>query len=328
MAATFPLPRRPLGRSGLQVSQIALGCSGFWGNRRFAEAEAERIVRRALERGVNLFDTGHNYSAFNAEPRLGRILQRAFASHPRDGLVISSKGGTLTGQAGVSGAEQRDFSPEAIERSCAASLRNLQCDHLDIFQLHGIGLEQINDELLGALARMRRNGMFRLLGINTHTGATMQHLVDHPTLFDVALIDYNALQQDREPLITAMHDAGIGVLAGTVLAQGHLLPARPRVPRLADAWYLARAWLKPSSRQLMRSARGMQRAVAAVHSQTPAQTAFAYVLQHPGIASGVLGTTRVRNLEQILDTRVDALQPDERARLVAAFLRGGRSPSQ
>lgn len=321
------LPLRPLGRSGLLVSQIALGCSGFWGNRRFAEADAERIVRRALERGVNLFDTGHNYSAFNAEPRLGRILQRAFASHPRDGLVISSKGGTLTGQAGVSGAEQRDFSPEAIERSCAASLRNLHCDHLDVFQLHGIGLEQITDELLGALQRMRRNGMFSLLGINTHTAATMQYLVAHPDMFDVALIDYNVLQQDREPLIAAMHAAGIGVLAGTVLAQGHLLPARPRLPRLADAWYLARAWLKPSSRQLMRSARDMQRAVATVRSQTPAQTAFAYVLQNPAIASGVLGTTRVGNLEQILDTRVDALQPDERARLVAAF-QPDASPSQ
>jgi len=76
------IPTRPLGRSGLQVSQVALGCSGFWGNHRFAEGQAERIVRRALERGVNLFDTGHNYSAFNAEPRLGRILQRAYASHP------------------------------------------------------------------------------------------------------------------------------------------------------------------------------------------------------------------------------------------------------
>ncbi|MEG2805507.1 aldo/keto reductase [Stenotrophomonas sp.] len=318
MTATA-VPRRPLGDSGLWVSQIALGCSGFWGHRRFAEAEAERIVRHALERGVNLFDTGHNYSGFNAEPRLGRILQRAFAAHPRDGLVISSKAGTLTGQAGVSGAEQRDFSPDNIERSCAASLRNLQCDHLDIFQLHGIGVPQITDELLTALDRMRRNGMFRLLGINTHTAETMRFMADRPGAFQVALIDYNALQQDREPLIQAMHAAGIGVLAGTVLAQGHLLPARPRLPRLADAWYLARAWLKPSSRALMRSARAMQRAVATVHSQTPAQTAFAYVLQNPAIASGVLGTTRVANLEQILQTHVAALQPDERARLVAAF---------
>jgi hypothetical protein len=123
MPAHTAIPTRPLGRSGLQVSQVALGCSGFWGNHRFAESAAERIVRRALERGVNLFDTGHNYSAFNAEPRLGRILQRAYASHPRDGLVISSKAGTLTGQAGISGAEHRDFSPANIERSCAASLR-------------------------------------------------------------------------------------------------------------------------------------------------------------------------------------------------------------
>ncbi len=319
MSGLSSVPLRPLGRSGLQVSQIALGCSGFWGNRRFAEAQAERIVRRALERGVNLFDTGHNYSAFHAEPRLGRILQRAFAAHPRDGLVISSKAGTLTGQAGVSGAEQRDFSPANIERSCAASLRNLQCGHLDIFQLHGIGVPQITDELLTALDRMRRNGMFKLLGINTHTEETMQFMAARPGVFDVALIDYNALQQDREPVIAAMHAAGIGVLAGTVLAQGHLLPARPRVPRLADAWYLARAWLKPSSRQLMRSARSLQRAIAGVQSQTPAQTAFAYVLQNPAIASGVLGTTRIGNLEQILDTRVDALQADERARLVAAF---------
>lgn len=328
MSPHAPIAQRPLGRSGLQVSEIALGCSGFWGHRRFAEDQAERIVRRALERGVTLFDTGHNYSGFNAEPRLGRILQRAFASHLRDDLVISSKAGTLTGQAGIGGVEQRDFSPQNIERSCAASLRNLHCDHLDIFQLHGIGLHELSDELRSALERMRRNGMFRLLGINTHTGTIMQHIADHPDLFDVALIDYNVLQQDREPLIAAMHAAGIGVLAGTVLAQGHLLPAQARVPRLADAWYLARAWLKPSSRQLMRSARHLQRAVAGVASQTPAQTAFAYVLQNDGIASGVLGTTRVDNLEQILDTRVDALQPDERARLVAAFRQAGSSPSQ
>jgi aryl-alcohol dehydrogenase-like predicted oxidoreductase len=71
----------------------------------------------------------------------------------------------------------------------------------------------------------------------------------------------------------------------------------------------------------------MQRAVATVRSQTPAQTAFAYVLQNPAIASGVLGTTRIGNLAQVLDTRVDALQADERARLVAAF-QSGRSPSQ
>ena len=326
-ALPLPQQRRPLGRTGLQVSPVGLGCSGFWGHRRFPEQEAARVVAHALERGVNLLDTGHNYAGFHAEPRLGRILRPLLGRFPRHSLVISSKGGTLTGQAGVSGAEQRDFSPAAITASCEASLRNLGLDYLDIYQLHGIGAGEISDDLVHALQQLRQRGLVRSVGINTHTAATLAWMVAHPDTFDVVLLDYNVLQQDREPLIDALHAAGIGVLAGTVLAQGHLLPPRLRLPRLADGWYLARAWLKPSSRQLMRSARRMRHAVAAVTSQAPAQTAFAYVLQHPGIASTVLGSTRVAGLEQVLRTDPTALTPTERSRLVAAFGDGHGSPS-
>ncbi|MEN0038541.1 MAG: aldo/keto reductase [Cellvibrio sp.] len=321
------VPRRQLGRTGLAVSHIGLGCSGFWGNRRFPEVEAEKIVRRALERGVNFFDTGINYSGYHAEPRLGRILQRAFSQWPRENLIISSKAGTVTGQAGIHG-EARDFSPAHIEQCCAQSLRNLHCDYLDIFQLHGIGEHQLTDELFTALEQMRRAGMFRFLGINTHSRSTMQHLAKHPGLFDVALIDYSALQQDREPVISAMHDAGIGVLAGTVLAQGHLSTNRMlQLKRTADIWYLARALFKPSSRKLMLGAAAMRNTIARIHSQAPAQTAFAYVLQNPAVASCILGTTQLDNLELILDTRIDALQKEERERIIETFGDGEASPS-
>lgn len=330
MASDLPLARqrRTLGRTGLLVSPIGLGCSGFWGHRRFAEDAAAAVVERALEGGVNLLDTGHNYSGFHAEPRLGRILRPLLARYPRERLVVSSKGGTLTGQAGISGAEQRDFSPAAITASCEASLRNLGLDYLDVYQLHGIGVHEINDDLLSALQRLRERGLIRSTGINTHSASTLRWMIDNPDAFDVVLLDYNALQQDREPLIDQLHAVGIGVLAGTVLAQGHLLPARPRLPRLADGWYLARAWLKPSSRQLMRSARQMRRALAAIHSQRPAQTAFAYTLGHPGVASGILGTTRTGSLDEVLATRLDALTAAERQQLVAAFGDGRGSPSQ
>ncbi len=147
--------------------------------------------------------------------------------------------------------------------------------------MHGASEHDINDDLLAALQRLRERGLIRHTGINTHSASTLRWMIAHPDAFDVVLLDYNALQQDREPLIDQLQAVGIGVLAGTVLAQGHLLPARPRLPRLADGWYLARAWLKPSSRQLMRSARQMRRAVAAIRSQRPAQTAFAYALGHP-----------------------------------------------
>lgn len=327
MSSDLPRQRRPLGRTGLQVSPVGLGCSGFWGHRRFAESDAARVVTHALERGVNLLDTGHNYSGFNAEPRLGRILRPLLKRFGRQALVISSKGGTLTGQAGLSGVEQRDFSPAAITASCEASLRNLGTEYLDVYQLHGIAGHEVTDELLHALQQLRRRGLVGHLGINTHSAQTLRWLLANPHAFDVVLLDYNVLQQDREPLIAQLHAAGIGVLAGTVLAQGHLLPARPRVPRLADAWYLARAWLKPSSRRLMRHARAMRREIAAITSQPPARTAFAYVLQHPGVAAGILGTTRVASLEQVLGTDPDLLGTAERARLVAAFGDGSASPS-
>ncbi|MDR2960397.1 MAG: aldo/keto reductase [Stenotrophomonas sp.] len=319
--------RRVLGRTGLAVSPVGLGCSGFWGHRRFPEASAAAVVAHALAHGVNLLDTGHNYSGFHAEPRLGRILRPLLKHYPRDALVISSKGGTLTGQAGISGAEQRNFSPAAITASCEASLRNLGLDHLDIYQLHGASEHDINDDLLAALQRLRERGLIRHTGINTHSASTLRWMIAHPTAFDVVLLDYNALQQDREPLIDQLHAAGIGVLAGTVLAQGHLLPARRRLPRLADGWYLARAWLKPSSRQLMYSARSMRSAVAAINSQRPAQTAFAYALGHPGVASGILGTTRIGSLDEVLATRPEALSAAERQQLVDAFGDGRGSPS-
>ena len=326
---TLPLPRqrRTLGRTGLQVSPIGLGCSGFWGHRQFAEGAAGRVLAMALEQGVNLLDTGHNYSGFNAEPRLGRLLAPLLATCPREQLVISSKGGTLTGQAGLGGTEQRDFSPAAITASCEASLRNLRLEYLDIYQLHGIGEHQITDELLATLQRLRERGLFRHLGINTHSRGTLDWLAANPTVFDVVLLDYNLLQQDRAAHVAQLHQAGMGVLAGTVLAQGHLLPYRPRLPALSDAWYLARAWLKPSSRRLMRSASRMRHVVASIASQAPAQTAFAYVLQDPGVAAGIVGTTRTESLLQILATDPDLLCAAERARLVAAFGDGRSSPS-
>ena len=327
MPSSLATQRRVLGRTGLAVSPIGLGCSGFWGHRRFAEDAAAAVVAHALARGVNLLDTGHNYSGFHAEPRLGRILRPLLARYPRESLVISSKGGTLTGQAGISGAEQRDFSASAIVASCEASLRNLGLEYLDIYQLHGASEHDINDDLLDALQRLRDRGLIRHTGINTHSASTLRWMIAHPDAFDVVLLDYNALQQDRAPLIDQLHAAGIGVLAGTVLAQGHLLPARRRLPRLADAWYLARAWLKPSSRQLMRSAGAMRRALASLHGQTPAQSAFAYVLQHPGVASGILGTTRPGNLDEVLDTDLDALGSAGRAQLATVFGDGSGSPS-
>ncbi len=293
---------RRLGKTDLQVSEVAVGCSGFWGDKRFSEQSASAVISTAFEQGVNFFDTGHNYSNFNAEPRLGRALKDIIKSD-RSQVVISTKGGSLNGSAPLFPSRKpviQDFSADAIEASCQASIKNLGCEYLDIFQLHGVAPQHMSDELIERLRAMRSQGLYRYLGINTHSRIALEYLAKHPELFDVVLLDYNVLQLDREDVIQQLHDAGVGVIAGTVLAQGHILKGKTgSISNGSFFWYLARSLLKATGRQLSEAAQDMREVLAAIPEMSPAQAAFAYILANPNIACCVFGTTSLRNcLEQ------------------------------
>jgi aryl-alcohol dehydrogenase-like predicted oxidoreductase len=317
---------RRLGQSSLEVSVVSVGCSGFWGNSAFAEQDAAAVIHAAIERGVNFFDTGHHYCKFNAEPRLGRILAPLLKGSGRDRFVLSSKAsdaGAVTRSRSrfpLKRHAERSYAPEYLEASCVASIRNLQCDHLDIFQLHGIREHEITEPLVDRLRAMKRKGMFRYLGVNTHSEAMNRFAAQHPDIFDMVLIDYNVLQLDREPVIDELARAGVGVVAGTVLAQGHLVPGKiGSVRALSDLWYLARATLKPSSRRLGGGAAAMRDVLASIDGMTPAQAAFAYVLGQPGVSSAVFGTTRVANLAEVVDSIDKVISERDRAAVRAAF---------
>lgn len=314
---------RKLGKTGLLVSEIAVGCSAFWGNKMFPEQKAAAIIHEAFERGVNFFDTGHNYSNFNAEPRLGRILQEILKRNDRSRIVISTKGGSVIGRSplvSLRRGETKDFSPDAIERSCAASIKNLNCGYLDIFQLHGITKDQMSEALIERLMKMKERGMFRYLGVNTHKEADIRFVAEHPELFDMALIDYNVLQLDREPLIDQLHAAGIGVVAGTVLAQGHLV--RGKIGSLSSGsffWYLARSLLRPSSRRLAQHSRKMRDVLASIQEISPAQAAFAYILENKKVSSCVFGTTNLANLREVIAAADKKLSEDSKNKIRRAY---------
>lgn len=307
---------RTLGRTDLRVSEIAVGCSGYWGNRSFPEKKASLIIHEAFERGVNFFDTGHNYCNYNAEPRLGRIVKEILSDNDRDDLIISTKAGTIVPSASIfpgRSGSHKDFSPDYMEETCVRSIRNLNCDHLDIFQLHGIAESQVTEPLIERLLSMKERGMFRCLGVNTHTLSVMQFVSRHPEIFDMVLIDYNVLQLDREPVIDELYEAGIGVVAGTVLAQGHLVKGKIGSLRSkADIWYLARALLKPAGRRLSRNAKAMRETLLLSIEMTGAQAAFAYALGNPAISSCVFGTTRLSNLLEIIDVTDKVLEESVR----------------
>ena len=296
---------RRLGSTSLSISEISLGCSGYWGNHRFEDRQAIKIVREAFDRGVNFFDTGHNYSNFNAEPRLGIAIKEILACHDRSSLVISSKGGSIRGSAAIlsrSSEAAQDFSADAIEQSCRASIDNLGCNFLDVYQLHGITEAAITSSLLERLSWMREQGLYRYLGINTHDSLTMRAIASRPGLCDMVLLDYNVLQLDREPLIRQLTEANVGVVAGTILAQGHIVSSKIGSIRTGSFfWYLARALLKPSARRLAGSSAAMRKVLSSIPGMTASQAAFAYILGNSLISSCVFGTTKLANLLDVLD---------------------------
>lgn len=305
---------RTIGRTDLLVSEVALGCSGYWGNRRFSEKAAVSIVRQAFDHGINFFDTGHNYSGFNAEPRLGYAVSDILESNDRSKIVISSKAGTLR-KALPRPFPQRptkDFSPDYIESACAKSIHNLRCGYLDIFHLHGISPHQITDDLVRRLERMKSAGMYRYLGINTHVEATMRFAAS-TGIFDVVLTDFNVMQLDRIAIIEELYSAGIGVIVGNVLGQGHLIKNRILSARsVADLWYLARTVASPSAWKLAKAAPPMRSVLSSIPEMTAAQAAVTFVLENKAVSSCIFGTTRPANLFEVVASSGKSLSSESK----------------
>lgn len=295
---------RPLGATGLTVSEIGFGAASWWGKPAFDEQAALRLVHAAIDGGVTFFDTGASYSAGEAEPRLGRALR----GRDTAGLVIASKAGTFHAGGGRIG---RDFSPHAIVASAERSLRHLGLDTLPLLQLHGPAIAELTDDLRAALADLKARGLVRALGVNSFDPAVIDHVVGLPD-FDVVMVDYNVLRPEREPLIARAAAAGKGVLAGMALAMGHtgLQVAKLRAPR--DLWYAARGLVRHRAEVLKGARFGF---LGQIEGMTGAQAALAYVLANPDVACAVIGTTRLAHLSENLAASGVTLPADIVARI-------------
>ncbi|MCA6239826.1 MAG: aldo/keto reductase [Phenylobacterium sp.] len=297
---------RPLGRTGLKVSEIGFGAASFWGHPAFPEAEAQALVHRALELGVTLFDTGPAYSRGQAEPRLGRAL----SGRDIRGLVIATKVGTRF----EGGRVRRDMSLSAIEASLEESLRRLGVDVLPLVHLHGPAAEELTPDFIGGLQRLRGKGLFQSLGVNSFDPAVIEAALALPQI-DTVMVDINVLRPQRVVLAGRAAAAGKGVLAGMPLAMGHTAPRAWRNLGIRDAWYLARA-LK-NHRADMADGRRFR----FLHGRSDisgAQAALAWTLGVPGVSSAIIGTTRLAHLEDGAAASGLALPPDLAAGIATA----------
>ena len=328
-----------LGASGLKVSRIALGMMTFgtpaWRPWVLDEAAARPIVRRALELGINLFDTADMYSAGLSEEVTGRLLAEMA---PRDEVVIATKvlypvdlafkGGNDPGPKPVLKPNLSGLSRKHILAAADASLKRLGVDAIDLYQIHRFDPATPIEETMEALHDLVRAGKVRYLGASSMWAwqfAKMQHVAERHgwTRFSSMQNHYNLVYREEErEMIPLARDQGVGLLPWSPLARGFLAGNRGPDDRSAGATARARTddiALKLYYDDADFSVLEAVKALAQQKGVSNATLAYAWLLSRPGVTSPIVGASHVWQLEEAIKALDLALTRDESATLEAPY---------
>jgi L-galactose dehydrogenase/L-glyceraldehyde 3-phosphate reductase len=300
------MEKRRLGRTGLSVSVLTFGCGAVGGlMTRGAPADQEHAVARALDAGINHFDTAPAYGNGASEQNLGRVLAKL-----KPDVVVSTKV-RLT-------AENRGGIAAAVAASMEASLTRLGRDHVDLFQFHNaiaerpdgatFGADEMLNEIAPALARMRDQGKTRFIGITAIGETEALHAVFASRAFDTAQVPYNALNpsnggplpanypaQDYRDLLAAAKTSDMGTIGIRVLAGGALSGREERHP-------LGLAAVEPigSGASYAADAARARRLAAMVsegHAASLTEMAMRFAIAHPGLSTTEIGLATLAELD-------------------------------
>jgi len=305
-----------LGRSGLTVSRIVLGCMSY-GSKKWREwviedpAEVRRHFAAAIEAGINIFDTANVYSNGASEELTGRCLAELVA---RDDIVVASKV-----YMPISKTPNRSgLSRKHIVEQCDASLRRLKMDFIDLYQIHRFDMTTPVEETLDALDSLVRAGKVRYLGASSMAAWQLAKILftadlHHYQRFVSMQNHYNlAYREDEREMIPLCIDQGLGLLPWSPIARGLLAGNRKRGGQIVTK----RAEVDPMARSLYKVdadfdvAEACER-VASRRGLPPAQIACAWLLQAPGVTGPIVGATRIEHLTELIGSVDVTLSADE-----------------
>jgi pyridoxine 4-dehydrogenase len=272
----------------LPVTRLGFGAMritgpGIWGDPTDRD-EARRLLRRAVELGVDLIDTADSYGPFVSEDLIREALHTGRGGDPYDGVVIATKAGLIRTGPGDWHALGR---PEYLRFACEMSLRRLDVDRIDLFQLHRIDPEVPAEEQFGVLADLQREGKVRHLGLSEVSVDELELAQRH---LEVVTVQnrYNLLDRASEDVLRRCEEQRIGFLPWFPIATGDL--ARPGGP-LDD--------------------------LASETGATPAQLALAWLLRSSPVQLPIPGTSSVAHLEENVGAAAVELTDEQYARLAA-----------
>ena len=262
-----------LGKSSLKISEIGFGCMSLGDD----QNENEYLINRAIDSGVNFFDTADLYGKGQNEVQVGKILK------DKRGLVkIASKVGNLWRSDGTGW----DWKPSKkyILSAVEESLRRLQTEYLDLYQLHGGTLEDPIDEIIEAFELLVKQGKILYYGISSIRPNVIREYVSRSGIESV-MMQYSLLdRRPEESCFPLLKEYNIGVLARGSVAQGLLVNKVPK------------AYLNYSVEEVEAAAKAIKS--LSENGRSPAQTALRFVIQQDAISSAIVG---IRTREQLED---------------------------
>jgi aryl-alcohol dehydrogenase-like predicted oxidoreductase len=310
------LTTRKLGTQGLTVSALGLGCMGMSQAYGTADERDEResiaTIHRAIELGVNFFDTAEVYGPYTNEELLGRALKGQ-----RDRVVIATKFGFKIENGAITGLDSR---PEHIPEAAEGSLRRLATDRIDLLYQHRVDPAVPIEETVGAMAELVGQGKVRFLGLSEAGEQTIRraHAV-HP--ISALQSEYSLWERNLEPrIIPLLRELGIGLVPFAPLGRGFLTGAVKRAEEYPDTDFRRNdpRYQGENFDANVRAASAV-RELAARKGATPAQIALAWLLHKGPDIVPIPGTKRRRYLEENVGAADIKLSPDEMATLDAAL---------
>ena len=312
-----------LGRTGLTVSRLALGCMSYgspkWRPWVLDTAAALPFFRRAFELGINFLDTADMYSLGASEEVVGQAVRE---HGRRDELVIATKVFFSFGDRPNMGGLSRKH----IVQGCEDSLRRLGIDAIDLYQVHRFDPKTPIEETLSALDQLVRQGKVRYLGASSTAAWKLMRALSVSerngwARFVSMQNHYNLIYREEErEMIPLCLEEGLGVIPWSPLARGRLTGSQKKGEAAATARagsddYTLKLYDSPGDWDVVDAVR----TVAGARGVPMAEVALAWLLSRPGVTAPIVGATKMEHLESAVRALDLVLTPEESARLEAPY---------
>jgi aryl-alcohol dehydrogenase-like predicted oxidoreductase len=308
------MEKRKLGKQGLEVSQLGLGCMGmsqFYGPR--DDNESAATLERAVELGVDFFDTADVYGVGHNEELMGKTLKRF-----RDRVIIATK---FANQVLPDGRRAINGRPEYVRSACDASLKRLGVDHIDLYYQHRVDKTVPIEETVGAMADLVRQGKVRYLGLSEAGANTIRRAhATHP--ISALQSEYSLWCRDYEDeVIPTLRELGIGFVPFSPLGRGFL---SGNIRELSDDDMRRKISPRFAADNMEKNLKVVDRIkeIAREKGITPSQLALAWVLAQGDDMVPIPGTKRRTYLEENVGAAKIKLSKSDLARIEEVAPRG------